>query len=657
MSAPDPSVPSSRAPLHIRLNSGQDDLLMNEPSNNRPPGPVRGDSSRSLIPQRPPHQRPPTAPPLRVGVPQSGGIYNAPGVAESAELLLPPKRSRTHRFRDDDSPARSPAPSGFSSRRTSWSSDGGSRDSRMGPFVSPFDDSRSPSRAGSDDENLNTQTVSEKYNILPSAGLLLFPEDVEKDDWLHNPDPNEKEKPECDIFTKRGFVNVGGLAFITLGILVLFIGFPVLTFVQKQTNPPNPCASNPDCIDVGKIPLLKNIRTSLIDPTTPKSAMTKTAADGKKLNLVFSDEFNTPGRTFYPGDDPYWQGVDIWYGVTQDMEWYDPDAVTTNDGTLEIRFDAFQNHGLNYRSGMLQSWNMMCFKGGHLEASISLPGRGDTIGFWPGFWAMGNLGRPGYPATTDGLWPYSYEDVCDAGITKNQSMPDGLSHLPGMRLPACTCKGEDHPTPGKSRQAPEIDALEASVGFLVPPGTDGIGSASQSAQFAPFDIWYQPNYDFLEIYDRSITQMNSYRGGVFQQALSGVTNLNNGWYDGKAYQTYAFYYTPGGSGTGHVYWNVGDVQTWHLDARAVGPNGNVGQRVIPEEPLALVMNFGMSQSFAELNLTGIAPLLPATMRFDYVRIWQDPDDENISCDPPGYETTEYINNHKDVYYNPNKTLW
>lgn len=74
---------------------------------------------------------------------------------------------------------------------------------------------------------MNTQTVSEKYNILPSAGLLLFPEDVEKDDYLHNPDPNGEPR-DCDIFTKRGLVNVGGLAFIVIGILVLFIGYPVL---------------------------------------------------------------------------------------------------------------------------------------------------------------------------------------------------------------------------------------------------------------------------------------------------------------------------------------------------------------------------------------------------------------------------------------------
>src|ERR1700731_2996992 len=102
----------------------------------------------------------------------------------------------------------------MSSRRTSWSSDAGSRDgsrdSRQGPFASPFDDSRAPSRAGRDDNRINTQTVSEKYNIMPSAGLLLFPEDIEKDDWLHNPDGNEKDRETFDIFSKRGLVNVGG---------------------------------------------------------------------------------------------------------------------------------------------------------------------------------------------------------------------------------------------------------------------------------------------------------------------------------------------------------------------------------------------------------------------------------------------------------------
>jgi hypothetical protein len=57
----------------------------------------------------------------------------------------------------------------------------------------------------------------------------LFPEDVEKDDYLHNPDPNDKEKMKfSELFTKRGFLNVGGLALITLGLLTLFIGYPIM---------------------------------------------------------------------------------------------------------------------------------------------------------------------------------------------------------------------------------------------------------------------------------------------------------------------------------------------------------------------------------------------------------------------------------------------
>lgn len=85
------------------------------------------------------------------------------------------------------------------------------------------------------------------------------------------------------------------------------------------------------------VALLKNVRHGLIDPATPSSVMTRKSVNGKTLKLAvcrtalnvicliltalkFSDEFETDGRTFYDGDDPYFQGVDIWYGVTQDLE-------------------------------------------------------------------------------------------------------------------------------------------------------------------------------------------------------------------------------------------------------------------------------------------------------------------------------------------------
>lgn len=219
-------------PLHITVNSGSGGDLLES---------MRSDDSQSTVPGTPGLSRN-LIPPVRgPSAPQGGqssrlgpGMYGSPGIAESSDsLLIPPTRTRGTPRPYQDSPIDSPsrAASAMSSRRTSWSSEAGSRDSRgpfISPFASPFDDSRAPSRAGSDDENVNTQTVSEKYNIMPSAGLLLFPEDVEKDDWLHNPDPSDRDREKCDIWNKRGMVNVGGLVLITLGVLVLFIGYPVL---------------------------------------------------------------------------------------------------------------------------------------------------------------------------------------------------------------------------------------------------------------------------------------------------------------------------------------------------------------------------------------------------------------------------------------------
>ena len=161
--------------------------------------------------------------------------------------------------------------------------------------------------------------------------------------------------------------------------------------------------------------------------------------------------------------------------------------------------------------------------------------------------------------------------------------------------------------------------------------------------------------DYVEVYDPLITTMNTYRGGTFQQAMSGVTTLNNEWYNGNAYQTYAFEYTPGASGK--INWFVGETSSWAMDARAVRPNGNVGQRVIPMEPMAMIMNFGMSNGFSALNFTGLGTLLPATMRFDYVRIYQNNDALSVGCDPADYPTHDYIQNHADAYQNPNKTQW
>lgn len=46
--------------------------------------------------------------------------------------------------------------------------------------------------------------------------------------------------------------------------------------------------------------------------------------------------------------------MDFHYWPTADLEWYDPDAITTKDGKLVITMTQEPIHGLNFRSGMLQ---------------------------------------------------------------------------------------------------------------------------------------------------------------------------------------------------------------------------------------------------------------------------------------------------------------
>jgi len=123
----------------------------------------------------------------------------------------------------------------------------------------------------------------------------------------------------------------------------------------------------------------------LIDPDTPTEAYThKSYTDDSTMQLVFSDEFNTDGRSFYPGDDPFWEAPSLHYwGVsriwlaslkkrsnqciqTNNLEWYDPDAITTKGGALRVTLskeDPESNHNMSYRGGLMTSWNKVCGRG------------------------------------------------------------------------------------------------------------------------------------------------------------------------------------------------------------------------------------------------------------------------------------------------------
>ena len=163
-----------------------------------------------------------------------------------------------------------------------------------------------------------------------------------------------------------------------------------------------------------------------------------------------------------------------------------------------------------------------------------------------------------------------------------------LSFLPGQRLSACTCPGEDHPgPPGKGRGSPEIDILEAQIEI------EGVrrGVASQSFQMAPFNA----NYEFgigpgdIEIYDPLDTKLNTYKGSIYQQAASALSYINSSTYNGEspAFGTYGFEYWPGRDKDSHITWDVDGKKTWSIypSALKADPVAGIGPRTIAEEPM------------------------------------------------------------------------
>lgn len=547
----------------------------------------------------------------------------------------------------------------------------------------PRDSSEHFSTSDKSSVSSHPTSLSNQFSFSPSPvtwGTPLLMGTPEPDDHLHNPDPRRDRKNDLGgtIFTARGLSNLGCLIILCLACLMLFAGYPLYSHYTAK-KPSKQGGFNVGGINAtGQVPSFTG-NYGLIDKTTPHDLLTKPSyMDGSEMTLVFSDEFNEDGRTFYPGDDPYWEAVDLQYWVTDDLEWYDPSQATTKDGylqlTLEKVTDVTSNHNLSYKSGMIQSWNKFCFTGGLIEASIRLPGSNTVSGLWPAVWTMGNLARAGYGATTDGLWPYSY-DSCDVGTLPNQTYPGTqtpaaalmngdpnangvLSYLPGQRLSACTCAGESHPGPVRKdgvyvgRGAPEIDVVEAIV-------QTGTGYASLSAQWAPFDAGYLADFtnETAIFYDPNRTSLNAYLGSRYQQTTSGLGLTNQSCYElsGGCFVLYGFEYTPGFDNA-YITW-INEVQSWTVYSTALAPDSavEISQRIMPLEPMYMIANLGISQGFGVVDTADLQ--FPTTMLVDYIRVYQRSDSMNIGCDPTDFPTAQYINTYMEAYTNPNITTW
>ncbi|KAJ9124828.1 hypothetical protein QFC24_003197 [Naganishia onofrii] len=206
---------------------------------------------------------------------------------------------------------------------------------------------------------------------------------------------------------------------------------------------------------------------------------------------------------------------------------------------------------------------------------------------------------------------YTY-DSCDTGILPNQTWLNGtgpeaaltsggdggsLSYLPGHRWNNCLCPGQESEHPGPNltigRNAPEIDAVEAQVRVK-----DTKGEVSQSFQIAPYNAGYEVPNATHEIFDPEITMLNSYWGSTYQQAVSYLTDVDSKYYidNSPEFGVFGFEFV-GNENTrddNYITWVANGKPSWTMHAESIGPDPltDVGQRLVSEEPMYLILNFG-----------------------------------------------------------------
>mmetsp|Transcript_1073 Transcript_1073/g.1368 ORF Transcript_1073/g.1368 Transcript_1073/m.1368 type:complete len:685 (-) Transcript_1073:264-2318(-) len=214
------------------------------------------------------------------------------------------------------------------------------------------------------------------------------------------------------------------------------------------------------------------VSAGFIDMDTPiDKRKTKSLVDGTMYDLVMSDEFNVPNRTFKDGHDPVWTALDKSDDDASSagggsLQFYNSSFVTTTEnGMLKMsaqaektewnRYDhvkkEWKKEKTYFKSGMVQSWDKFCFTGGIVEIDIIFPGNPYVGGLWPAVWMLGNLGRATYEASTNNIWPWSF-DKCDRELQDAQ------------HLSACNKQNHYGMHPNQGRGATEIDIIEVMTG-------------------------------------------------------------------------------------------------------------------------------------------------------------------------------------------------
>ena len=144
------------------------------------------------------------------------------------------------------------------------------------------------------------------------------------------------------------------------------------------------------------IPGMMLILTLLLSGQSMNASAAQTGSKAQVLaplgtgwTMVFNDEFEGSAL-----DASKWNTCFHWatennfnycHAGNDELQWYQPDDVSVQDGQLHLKAEKRQLLGLNYTSGMVASNNKFSYLYGYAEARVRVP---KGKGLWPAFWTL-----------------------------------------------------------------------------------------------------------------------------------------------------------------------------------------------------------------------------------------------------------------------------
>lgn len=237
------------------------------------------------------------------------------------------------------------------------------------------------------------------------------------------------------------------------------------------------------------LPALTSCGPTVIDWRTPASATS--LHDGSELELIMSDEFEDDEPRDW-ASDAVWRVVERPDYAAGALHFYSKEMVSVREGSLRIKttrqLTTFRDYPVDaegsplrdrpvveskrsYSSGLLESWNKFCFRGGVIEARFRLPGVAGGGTVWPAVWLLGNLARAGHEDANSGVWPWSYDTCALFAGSPRRRLPlpphPPLFFFTGderskdaQRISACDATPGFGLHPNKGRGAPQLDVFE-----------------------------------------------------------------------------------------------------------------------------------------------------------------------------------------------------